>query len=91
MVGTHRWFASWIYSSASANFVHFFGINSHNSQETTSNLHPWALDGHLIHQTLYVGFRRMEDKVVGGQWLGPVDGLPHGFYWLGVQPIMSNF
>jgi hypothetical protein len=22
----------------------------------------------------------MENKVVGGQWLGPVDGLTHGFY-----------
>jgi hypothetical protein len=28
---------------------------------------------------LFVGFIRMENKVVGGQWLGPVDGLPHGF------------
>jgi hypothetical protein len=33
------------------------------------------LDGHLIHQTLFVGFKRMEDEVVDGQWLGPVDGF----------------
>jgi hypothetical protein len=24
----------------------------------------------------------MENKVVGGKWLGPVNGLPHGFYSL---------
>jgi hypothetical protein len=24
----------------------------------------------------------MENKVVGVQWLGPVNGLPHGFYSL---------
>jgi hypothetical protein len=29
----------------------------------------------------------MENKVVGGQWLGPLDGLPHGF-WLGLTPIL---
>jgi hypothetical protein len=32
----------------------------------------------------------MENKMVGGQWLGPVDGLPHGF-WLGLTPILNIF
>jgi hypothetical protein len=48
------------------------------------------LDGHFIHQTLFVGVMRMENKVVGGKWFGPVDGLPHGF-WLGLTPILSFF
>jgi hypothetical protein len=47
----------------------------------------WA---YLIHQTLFVGFIRMEKQVVGGQWLRPVDGLPRGFLF-GVQPILSIF
>jgi hypothetical protein len=36
----------------------------------------WA---YLIHQTLFVGVMRMKNKVVGGQWLGPVYGLLCGF------------
>jgi hypothetical protein len=32
----------------------------------------------------------MENKVVGGKWLGPIDGLPHGFI-LALQPILSIF
>jgi hypothetical protein len=33
----------------------------------------------------------MENKVVGGQWLGPVDGLPHGFYSLFISQSCTFF
>jgi hypothetical protein len=48
----------------------------------------WA---YLIHKTLFVGVMRMENKVVGGQWLGPVDGFPCVFHSLFISQSCTFF
>jgi hypothetical protein len=47
------------------------------------------LDGHLIHQTLFVGVIKMENKVVSGQWLGPVSRWFASwiFVWSSANPV----